>query len=208
MKTSKKQRPGLDALRSFPVGLGKSEIEEIRRYHTGPGETIEIRDNKRKKLSGPSVVGKIIDVTIPFKVQKRIFNEYLADSQDSFVSNINSYLENKYPEYTAQQRYDIKCFIITNLTVLGKPIPPDHVHIPIKHGHITWTGEKPPTKEQIEAFEGLADFIFNHPEKIEQMSLRKALKTGHKKTGIPQVCISCGLINSENCNTCQKPYEK
>ncbi len=33
-------------------------------------------------------------------------------------------------------------------SIVGKitdPIP-KHVHIPIKHGHITWTGEKPPVK--------------------------------------------------------------
>ncbi len=168
-----------------------------------------MKTSKKKKMSGPSVVGKIVNVTMPFKVRKRIFNEYLADAQDGFVSNIDSYLESKCPEYTAQQRFDIKCFIETNLKVIGKPIPSDHVHIPIKHGHVTWTGKNPPSKEQMEAFEKLADFVFNHPEKLAAGSLKtipETIKKVSKKTKIPEICLSCGQMNSENCDTCQKPY--
>jgi hypothetical protein len=84
-----------------------------------------------------------------------------------------------------------------------------HIHIPIKHGHLTWTSKNPPSKEQMEAFETLADFVFNHPEKLAAGSLKtipETIKKVSKKTKIPEICLSCGQMNSENCDTCQKPY--
>lgn len=92
---------------------------------------------------------------------------------------------------------------------------PDHIHIPFKYGHITWNGKKKPTKEQIAVFEKLAEFVFTHenlitsvkingeekdPSLFEAKSQGKPLNT----LNIPAKCLYCGLMNSENCNTCEE----
>ncbi len=65
---------------------------------------------KRKKISDPSVVGKIN--IFPDAFIQKAYNQYLADQQDGFVSNIDSYLESTYPELTKHGLDSLKKLIL------------------------------------------------------------------------------------------------
>ncbi len=47
----------------------------------------------------------------------------------------------------------------------------EHIHIPIAggKGHVTWHGEEPPSEKMMEAFEELAEVVYNEPEYGKRM---------------------------------------
>jgi hypothetical protein len=48
-----------------------------------------------------------------------------------------------------------------------------HRHIEFHDGHITWTGKEAPSKEVMEAFEDLWNFVNEHEQELNSLSKSK-----------------------------------
>jgi hypothetical protein len=74
-----------------------------------------------------------------------------------FAQWTDSELDNHNPETgLIGEKLGIECYANSFENMKEKQIKSDHVHIPILNGHITWTGDEPPSKEVMNAFMKMA----------------------------------------------------
>ena len=71
-----------------------------------------------------------------------------------------------------------------------------HKHIPFGNGHITWTGDKDPTEDELKAFESMRKLVLEFHGEYEFNCKNCGFDQGKKLTESTGQCSDCGHLQS------------